>query len=226
MRFGDTLVRSEFPPWKNQYIDYAKLKKLLKDEDGADSSWTEDDENRFIDEVLNNQLEKVAGFQAQTFKSLEQRASKAGEKLQKLAPEDGAAKGEITTTRFRAIEDELESIINETKELQRYGSINYTAFLKIVKKHDRKRGSSYKVRPMFQTSLAKRPFHSASVYEPLLNKLSALFFVVRQQLEENTDSAAPLSDEAQSESQKGKRYTAYKCMWLKHVEDYLTANLL
>ena len=211
MRFGRTLRNSVYPPWKGEYIDYAKLKSLLREDADDDPTWTEDDENRFCDEILNVQLEKVAAFQASTFQSLEQRANKAGEKLRDLAPEEGKPKGDITTGRFKEIESELDSIINETKELKKYSSINYTGFLKIVKKHDRKRGNNYKIRPMLQMSLSKRPFNSEQGYSPLLNKLSMMYFIVRQQLDEAADPITNPSVDSQSQTQNGEKYTAYKC---------------
>jgi SPX domain protein involved in polyphosphate accumulation len=212
MRFGKTLRNSVYLPWKGQYIDYAKLKSLLREDAEDDHTWTEDDETKFCDEILNVQLEKVAAFQSSTFKNLEQRASKAGEKLRDLSPDDGKgkAKGDITNGRFKEIEEELDAIISETKELKKYSTINYTGFLKIVKKHDRKRGNNYKIRPMMQMSLSKRPFNSEQGYSPLLNKLSMMYFVVRQQLDETSEPAA-MSSDAQSETQNGERYTAYKC---------------
>ncbi|KAH8820451.1 VTC domain-containing protein [Xylogone sp. PMI_703] len=220
MRFGRTLRESIYPPWKDHYIDYSKLKALLREDKADDDrSWTEDDENAFCDEVFNVQLEKVAGFQEQQFKVLEQRANEAGEKLRDLAPSDGNAKGDITTGRYKEIEDELDTIINETKELKRYSNINYTGFLKIVKKHDRKRGNHYKIRPMLQMSLGKRPFNSEQVYTPLLNKLSMMYFAVRQQLDESTDGAALSNSEAQSQLQNGEKYTAYK-FWV-HPDNLL-----
>ena len=211
MRFGKTLRNSVYPPWKDEYIDYAKLKDMLREDVDDDRPWTEDDENKFCEEILNVQLEKVAAFQASTFKELENRTNKAGEKLRDLAPEEGKAKGDITTGRFKEIEEELDAIINETKELKKYSNINYTGFLKIVKKHDRKRGNNYKIRPMLQMTLSKRPFNSEQGYSPLLNKLSMMFFVVRQQLDENTEQPSTSSADAQSQTQNGERYTAYKC---------------
>jgi SPX domain protein involved in polyphosphate accumulation len=211
MRFGKTLRKSIYGPWKGQYIDYEKLKSLLREDVEDDRAWTEDDENKFCDEILNIQLEKVAAFQASTFQELEQRANTAGEKLRDLAPEDGKAKGDITIGRFKEIEEELDTIINETKELKKYSSINYTGFLKIIKKHDRKRGNNYKIRPMLQMTLSKRPFNSEQGYSPLLNKLSMMYFVVRQQLDETSEQPGASSSDAQSQMQNGEKYTAYKC---------------
>ncbi|KAK2624331.1 hypothetical protein QTJ16_006281 [Diplocarpon rosae] len=210
MRFGKKLRNSTYPKWKGQYMDYAKLKSLLRENEEEDSRWTEDDENKFCDEILNVQLEKVAAFQQETVKSLEQRANEAADKLKDLAPEDGKAKRDITISKFKEIEAELDEIINETKELKNYSSINYTAFLKIVKKHDRKRGNNYKIRPMMLMSLSKRPFNTESGYSPLLNKLSIMYYAVRQQLDESEAPPGTSIPDAQSQIQNGERYTAYK----------------
>ncbi len=215
MRFGQTLREATYAKWQGQYMDYAKLKSLLRENARDESRWTADDENRFCDEILNVQLEKVAAFQAATFKTLEQRANAAAEKLKDLAPEgssgSGAAKGDITAGRFREIEAELDEIINETKELKKYSNINYTGFLKIVKKHDRKRGNNYKIRPMLLMSLSKRPFNSEQGYSPLLNKLSMMFYAVRQQLDESEPAPSAAASDAQSQIQNGEKYTAHKC---------------
>ncbi|TVY85390.1 Vacuolar transporter chaperone [Lachnellula suecica] len=217
MRFGRKLRNSVYPEWKDKYVDYSKLKTILR-EDDDDRTWTEDDENKFTDELVNTELEKVASFQATTFKSLEERANQASEKLRDLAPEDGAPKGTITAGRFKEIEAELDAITNMTKELKKYSNINYTAFLKIVKKHDRKRGSNYKIRPMMQQRLSKRPFNSEQGYAPLLNRLSTMYYVVRQQLDETSEPGHSAS-EAQSQTQNGERYMAYK-FWV-HLDNLL-----
>merc|ERR1712093_620531 len=229
MRFGKKLRNSVYPKWNGQYMDYAKLKGMLRENEEDDSRWTENDENKFCDEILNVQLEKVAAFQQETFKSLEQRANSCADKLKDLVPEDGKAKGDITTGRFKEIETELDEIINETKELKKYSNINYTAFLKIVKKHDRKRGNNYKIRPMMLMSLSKRQFNTESGYSPLLNKLSIMYYAVRQQLDESEAAPATSASEAQSEIQNGERYTAYK-FWvhpdnLLEVKTYILRRL-
>ncbi len=192
-------------------MEYARMKSLLREDVEDDSTWTEDDESKFCDEILNNQLEKVAAFQASTFKSLEERTNKAAERLQKLAPEEGGSKEPVPAESFKKIEAELDEIINQTKELKKYSNINYTAFLKIVKKHDRKRGSNYKIRPMLLLSLSKRPFNSEQNYTPLLNKLSMMYYAVRQQLDESEPSSPAASTDAQSQTQNGEKYYAHKC---------------
>ncbi|KAH6950492.1 hypothetical protein HG530_011121 [Fusarium avenaceum] len=226
MRFGRTLRESVYPPWKDKYIEYAKLKSLLREDADDDSQpWTEEDETRFCEEIFNNQLEKVAHFQEQRFNALKERVDSAFDKLKELAPvetseEDGAPqKGEISASRLRTLESELDEITNEVRELKKYSNINYTGFLKIIKKHDRKRGDRYKVRPMMQLSLSQRPFNSESGYSPLLNKLSIMYFAIRQQLEEGGDQLPPLDFESQGETRNGEHYTAHK-FWV-HPDNLL-----
>lgn len=215
MRFGKTLRTSIYPPWKDKYIDYPKLKNLLREDKSEDDAepWTEEDENRFCEEILNVQLEKVAQFQQEQFDALKHRVDVAFDKLKELAPPDSEGskqkKSDISTARLKELEEELDAITNEVKELKKFSNINYTGFLKIVKKHDRKRGDRYRVRPVMQLSLAQRPFNSEQGYSPLLNKLSIMYFAIRQQLEGG--DKAPLDLNSQGETHNGERYTAHKC---------------
>lgn len=204
-------------PWKDKYIDYNKLKTLLREDkfDDENETWTEEDENRFCEEIFNVQLEKVAKFQEEQVAALKDRADVAFAKLKKLAPPASVDDSEPTTvdsatkSSLKELEKELDAIMNQVKELKRYSSTNYTGFLKIVKKHDRKRGDRYKVRPMMQHSLAQRPFNSEQGYSALLNKLSIMYYAIRQQLED--DPTLPIDLETQGETLNGERYTAHKC---------------
>ncbi|KAM0329133.1 hypothetical protein ACHAQA_004429 [Verticillium albo-atrum] len=240
MRFGKTLRESVYAPWKDKYIDYAKLKSLLREDkyEDEDVPWTEEDESRFCDEIFNTQLEKVAEFQETTVNGLRERVDAAFEKLKDLGPAEGASEDQTKRQslppkqkkELKALEAELDSITNEIGELKKYSNINYTAFLKIVKKHDRKRGGRYKVRPMMQLSLSRRPFNSEQGYSPLLNKLSILYYALRQQLDdEAAEIHLPTELEEQGETHNGERYTAHK-FWvhpdnLLEVKTYILRRL-
>ena len=184
MRFGKTLRKSIYEPWKSDYIDYTKLKQLLRDDnppEGESQEWTEDDEGRFVEELVNVQLEKVNAFQADTYKVLRERTSKceatledseATEKAERQGPGQDE-KDDETQEEDDGLQDvlkELDSITKEINELEKYSRMNYTGFLKAVKKHDRRRGSRYKVRPLLQVRLAALPFNSED-YSPLLYRL-------------------------------------------------------
>ncbi|KAF2770889.1 SPX domain protein [Teratosphaeria nubilosa] len=233
MRFGRTLQLSTYAPWRDSYIDYAKLKKLLRDDDSAPTSpstttaraqqhWTDEDESRFVDELVNVQLEKVHAFHRDTHEKLRERTARCGERLDSIAARDPAAQPAAAPNakpggggsgngkravpsdaeRTRIMTDvlaELDDITRETNELERYRRINYTGFLKAAKKHDRKRGASYRVRPLLQVRLAALPFNKED-YSPLLYRLSAMYSFVRQHLDGVKDRAwsageAPLGRE-------------------------------
>ena len=181
MRFGKTLKHTIYEPWASNYIDYAKLKQLLREDgpsEGDSQEWTEDDEGRFVEELVNAQLEKVNAFQAETYKGLRERTLKCETKLGRFT-EGGELDGQTTLNlqendgkheeneALQYISKELDSITREMNELEKYSRINYTGFLKAVKKHDRRRGSRYKVRPLLQVRLAALPFSSED-YSPLL----------------------------------------------------------
>ncbi|KAI5284298.1 Phosphate metabolism transcription protein [Ascosphaera acerosa] len=198
MRFATTLQRAIYPPWKDHYIDYRKLKALLREdhahahdddddeddyEDGgatrpnhahnpahaasaaaaaaaAAAAWTETDEENFVQELVNVQLDKVNDFQVQTYARLRQRTAAVEAKLEPLkdaaatsstGDDGGDADGSSSTARARArarrhktAEDalvELDAISSEVTLLEKYCRINFTGFLKAAKKHDRRRGT-------------------------------------------------------------------------------------
>lgn len=234
MRFGKTLHSSAYDAWKDKYLDYGKLKSMLREDDYEDVSWTDDDETKFSDEIFNVQLEKVASFHESKFRELRDRVDAAFEKLRELSPPEPDQQGqdqtqgqgqgqeqkrpasprsETTTQQLKELEAELDAITNEINELKRYSNLNYTGFLKIVKKHDRKRGLRYKIRPLMMKSLADRPFNSEQAYAPMIHRLSLAYFTVKQQLEEgiSDELLADLEGGAPQETRNGEKYSAHKC---------------
>ncbi|KAK4698025.1 putative membrane protein, partial [Lecanoromycetidae sp. Uapishka_2] len=181
MRFGETLEKQKYERWKPNYLDYGKLKKLLREDatpDKKSQEWTDDDEGRFEEELLNAQVEKVNDFHNQTYKALRERTSQCEGRLKIFESGEGRDTKSLDLERKDDEKDsedgdlgtvlkELDSITKEINELFRYSRLNYTGFLKIAKKHDRRRGSRYQVRPLLQVRLAALPFNSED-YSPLL----------------------------------------------------------
>lgn len=212
MRFGKTLREATYGPWKDKYIDYSKLKSLLREDNRDDDTpWTEEDETKFSDEIFNVQLEKVCTFQEETVQSFQKRIDEAFDKLKELAPADAKAKGDIATQPLKELKAEIDTITNEIEQLKKYSSVNYTGFLKIVKKHDRKRGDRYKVRPLMKLRLSERGLNAEKEYSPLLKKLSTIYYIIDSNLEGEGEQTAPPDLEHQEEVKNGERYTAHKC---------------
>ncbi|OJD31561.1 spx domain protein [Diplodia corticola] len=250
MRFGRTLQRSVYPPWNDQYIDYDKLKQLLREggsdqgsDEDLDDTWTEEDEGNFVEELVNVQLEKVHDFQNQKYQDLRDRTSECERKLEPLTPPAGQQQDEGSDAngangaegssgddnannkkpdvpeeeRKRLLQEvlkELDTITKEVSELERYSRINYTGFLKAAKKHDRKRGHSYRVRPLLQVRLAALPFNKED-YSPLLIRLSAMYSFVRQNLEGKEKKEMSFSEGTTG----GEHFTSHK-FWV-HPENLL-----
>jgi len=224
MHFERSLKRTIYAPWRDQYIDYPKLKDLLRDNGSDDGSadegdqWTDEDEGRFVEELVNVQLEKVANFQSSTLQNLRERAADCEAKLEPIVNkskeesngDEETSKVQLDEETRKTLQDvlkELDGITEEMNELEKYSRINYTGFLKATKKHDRRRGASYRVRPLMQVRLAALPFNKED-YSPLLFRLSTMYSFARQQLEEGK------SRQSFSESQSGsmdKGYTTHKC---------------
>ncbi|KAM5441109.1 Phosphate metabolism transcription protein [Microsporum ferrugineum] len=227
MRFGKTLQTSVYPPWKDHYIDYRALKKLLREhegsedgEDGEARPWTDEDEENFVQELVNVQLDKVNSFQVETHKRLRERTSECEAALEPVAAHQGETKLE-DVKKNEAIAQEtltkLDRITEELGELEKFSRINFTGFLKAAKKHDRRRGAKYKVRPLLQVRMAQLPFNSED-YSPLLYRLSAMFSFVRSVL--GTDGQPAPKDGPAADTQTGREaYTSHK-FWV-HADNLL-----
>jgi len=243
MKFGTTLRKSVYAPWKDKYIDYDKLKKLLKDNED-DDSWTADDESAFVDELANVQLEKVHNFITDISQKLRDRTTACEKKLEPLAigiqaegkeeaKDDrekkessgeglfGDASGEASKKpepsqqeRDKILKEvlrELDNITKETKELESFSRINFTAVIKATKKHDKIRGSSYRLRPFIDARIARHPLHTEDA-SPLLYRLSALYSFVRQSLEGKSKEALSFGET----STDGEGFTSHKCRHTIH----------
>lgn len=229
MKFGTTLRKSVYAPWKDKYIDYDKLKKLLKDNED-DESWTADDESAFVDELANVQLEKVHNFIKDISQKLRDRTSACEKKLEPLAVgiqsddkeggeggeglfaqgSDGPKKPEPSEQErqkmLNEVLGELDSITKETKELEGFSRLNFTAVIKATKKHDKLRGNSYKLRPFIDARIARHPLHTEDA-SPLLYRLSALYSFVRQSLEGKPKEALSFAEGSTS----GEGFVSHKC---------------
>lgn len=84
--------------------------------------------------------------------------------------------GQDSATEMASIQENINWIADDINRLARYSRINYTGFLKIVKKHDRH--TEYVLRPMFMVRLNQCPFWNED-NDVLLIKLSELFSKVR-----------------------------------------------
>ncbi|KAI7883971.1 SPX-domain-containing protein [Lichtheimia hyalospora FSU 10163] len=164
MKFGSQLKNAIYPEWQSHYIDYDGLKKKLRKAE-KDRPFTEKDETEFV-EVLDANLEKVYAFHQQ----------KHDEIISGIDSWDQVIASEPNASDMANIQEHINEIADDVNRLARFSRLNYTGFLKIVKKHDRH--TNYILRPMFMVRLNQCPFWKQDD-DALLIKLSELFSKVR-----------------------------------------------
>ncbi|KAA8894495.1 VTC domain-containing protein [Sphaerosporella brunnea] len=233
MRFGKTLLASIYPPWREHYIDYNKLKQLLREVSDSDDSeahpsiereeWTDADENRFVDELINVQLEKVHKFHREMNEQLKERTTRCEGRLESLVTGGGQID---EAERKKVLEEtlkELDAIARDVNELERFSRINFTGFLKAAKKHDRrsrgagdkgkgkgKQVAAPKVKPLLQVRLSHLEFNKED-YSPLLYRLSTMYDFVRRSLhEEQPEGVEPATTTSAHPVAGNKKYTSHK----------------
>ncbi|CUA67274.1 Vacuolar transporter chaperone 4 [Rhizoctonia solani] len=78
---------------------------------------------------------------------------------------------------FRQLEEEVATIVADVHDLALYTKLNFTGFVKIVKKHDKQTGLALK-RTFAHDYLEKRPFYKYN-WDSIIVKLSKLYDLVR-----------------------------------------------
>ncbi|ORX61403.1 SPX-domain-containing protein [Hesseltinella vesiculosa] len=169
MKFGSQLKDTVYPEWQGAYLDYDGLKKKLRKAE-KDNPFSEKDETEFV-EMLDANLEKVYAFHQEKMEDIRARTDYWTEIIATQMPQEDAVE------ESGKIQESINDIADDINRLARYSRINYTGFLKIVKKHDRH--TNYVLRPMFMVRLNQCPFWNEN-NDPLLLKLSQLFAQARQ----------------------------------------------
>ncbi|KAG0348167.1 vacuolar transporter chaperone [Podila humilis] len=189
MKFGHQLKTSLYPEWVFYYVAYDQLKAEIKARLAARNGiWTEEDESVFA-ELLERELDKVYSFQKVKSGEIMRRIQHAQQEV-----EDIIQNPETQNDEYALLEDELAHIIADVHDLAKFTRLNYTGFLKIIKKHDKL--SRWILRPIFLVRLNSKPFYKEN-YDDLIVKLSSLYDTVRNRgRAHGGDSAAGGSQQA------------------------------
>lgn len=113
---------------------------------------------------------KVYAFHQEKIDEIKKKIDEYDEMIKSQIP------GQDSAAEMASIQENINWIADDINRLARYSRINYTGFLKIVKKHDRH--TDYVLRPMFMVRLNQCPFWNED-NDTLLIKLSQLFSKVR-----------------------------------------------
>jgi SPX domain protein involved in polyphosphate accumulation len=107
-------------------IAYDDLKTLLKN----GFPWNEVSESRFV-ERLEQELDKVYSFQRVKLGEIQRRIEAEAQEVDIVCKKANPEEDEFT-----ASEIELGHIIADVHDLAKFTRLNYTGFMKIIKKHD------------------------------------------------------------------------------------------
>ncbi|KAJ2446893.1 vacuolar transporter chaperone, partial [Coemansia sp. RSA 2424] len=167
MKFGQQLRESLLPEWKFYYVDYAGLKRFLYER--SDKGYTADDESEFV-KLLDGELEKVNSFQQTKSGEMKRRIEYCEQQVSLITKND--APTDAKREQLDIIEHEIDTVISEVYELAKFTRLNFTAFIKIVKKHDK--NAPFILKPVFTVRLNSRPFFKEN-FDELLLELSRLY---------------------------------------------------
>lgn len=213
MKFGETLKQKIKPEWKFYYIDYDGLKKLIKERTSAKDFFEESDEANFVDH-LESEMQKVLDFRDVKIGELTRHVQYCEEKINTDSIKDEKSKQEL--------EAEISRVTDELVDLSGFTRLNYTGFIKILKKHDKH--TAFMLKPMFMIRLKSKPFFLESL-DNLVYRLSKLFDKLRRGSTDAKD--AEKADEAKDNQVFLRKTTKYwvhpdnvaevKCIILKYL---------
>lgn len=168
MKFGQSLAQKIKPEWKFHYIDYDGLKKLIKDRTSTGGYFAESDEANFVD-YLEREMQKVLDFRDVKIGELTRHVQYCEEQIKDAASLDDTKKAQL--------EAEISRVTDELVDLSTFTRLNYTGFIKILKKHDKH--TTFMLKPMFMIRLKSKPFFLESL-DNLVYRLSKLFDRLRR----------------------------------------------
>ncbi|KZT53506.1 SPX-domain-containing protein [Calocera cornea HHB12733] len=203
MKFGIKLQEELYKEWEPYYLEYGRLKSLLKSKDRV---WTAANERQFKN-ALEKELDKIADFQDSKIPELEKRVALADQAVTSLvaeyrdreeggseegsgrdleAADDGGSEDEdwddsddrdAMEDRFAELEIEVAYLVADIHDLAVFSKLNLAGFYKIIKKHDKRTGMDLKTK-FLPHLLSRRPFYKYD-WETLIVKLSKIYDLVQ-----------------------------------------------
>ncbi|KAJ1673327.1 vacuolar transporter chaperone, partial [Spiromyces aspiralis] len=146
MKFGKQLRENLLLDWKFYYINYDALKAFIYER--ANRGYTASDESEFV-QRLEGELDKVFNFQQAKVSELKRLMENANSQIKLIAETEAPQKDK--EEQLSVIEASINKIISEVSELAHYTRLNFTGFIKIVKKHDK--NAPFVLKPAFSIQM-------------------------------------------------------------------------
>jgi hypothetical protein len=131
------------------------------------------DEQRAFVKTLNAELQKFNRFFINSEEDFVMKETKLEEEFRRVVNDDGSRGREFTLERHRRACRAFADFHGELVLMEHWVSLNYTALVKILKKHDKR--STLSLRSPFLVSVLQQPFYSTEVLSQLITKTEARF---------------------------------------------------
>ncbi|KVH91219.1 SPX domain-containing protein 3 [Cynara cardunculus var. scolymus] len=190
MKFGKRLkqhVQETLPGWRDMYLNYKDLKKLVKLISGYGKS-----KAAFV-YLLDNEIDKFNLFFMEQEEDFVIRHKELQQRIKKVKEGEASSEGEYEEEMSR-IRKDIVDFHGEMVLLVNYSNINYTGMAKILKKYDKRTGGLLRL-PFIQKVL-EQPFFTTELISKLVKECEAtideLFptVVVAEEMKESTITMA------------------------------------
>ncbi|KAG5457071.1 MAG: VTC domain-containing protein, partial [Olpidium bornovanus] len=215
MKFGTQLRNNLNPDWKFHYVDYSRLKKLLKRRTSGGVRVNA------AAVASSGTIISLGGTRVWNFQAV--KVGEIGRRVQRCDSivEDLIEQGDESPVEWEEVEREINLIIGEVNELAKYTRLNYSAFVKIVKKHDKH--THIPLKETFMAKLNEKPFYKEN-YDSIVLQLSRLYDVVRNMGRPAVSGAMRGEGGAQNFVRRTTKYWVHpdnimevKCVILKYL---------
>jgi SPX domain protein involved in polyphosphate accumulation len=195
MKFGEHLLQNMDPRWKEYYLDYARLKKVIKQlsaaclgdvsqerhtslsfgRGAAASSRQTHDANRAFLDMLEQEIKKIDKFVASLMVDIRTKLRDIEAQVEfATKPENAAAAQGIDELRKQA-----DTQGKQFLSLEKFINLNFNGFHKILKKHDKQMPESFACKNFYVGKLHTENWVKGD-YSDVLVQLSRIHSKMRQ----------------------------------------------
>lgn len=168
--------------------------------------------------------QQVASFQTLKLGEIQRRTEHCERTIQQHQLPSGKSSERLTLSSFVETESEINKVTQDLQDLARFQRLNYTAILKIVKKHDKHTG--YTLRAHFMNEqLNNHPFHKEN-FAVLVRRLSCLFNIVRTGTAPTVTKAQSIDSEEEEELERHPGCIPKKTAFWVHPDCIMDLKML
>ncbi|XP_058107897.1 SPX domain-containing protein 3 [Magnolia sinica] len=198
MKFGKRLKRQieeTLPEWRDKFLDYKELKKLIRLISSASPSQMAEAEFIYL---LNAEINKFNAFFMEQEEDFIIRQKELQERIQSvvatLGPTSIRPLDADYREEMRKIRKDIVNFHGEMVLLENYSNINYTGLVKILKKYDKRTGALLRL-PFIKTVL-QQPFFTTDLVSKLV-----------KECERTMELVFPITEEGERREEEKERTT-------------------